>query len=464
LLLFSFFINAELNSQPQHYTVSKTPFSTWGNDEFSPVFFNNGIVYCSNLRDNSLIGFNDGQKRLFNIFYITKRDSILWNPPKLLSKELTTELNEGPVTFNPDGKIIYFSRNNSIGKYLKSISDTSNKLGIYKAELVNGIWTNATPFIYNNPLYNFCAPSIDPEGNRIYFSSDKPEGYGGMDIYYCERQGEGWNQPVNLGPAVNTKKNESFPFAVKFGKLYFASDGHKGFGGKDLYYTQEINGIWISPVHLDSAINSPYDDFGIVVDSTFGKGYFSSNRLRTDDIFSFKLAPVDFPDCDTIINNNYCYTFYDEHHQLIDTVQATYIWDFGGGIIRYGLEARHCFPGPGDYSVMLGIVDELTGDTIADKVYYEVKLENIEQAFIKSDDAGVAGKPLLFEGVTSDLKDTNITDFFWNFGDGFKPGGPIMSKAFRRKGEYIIKLGLLTGKDSLDVTHKICVLKKIKIN
>ena len=96
---------------------------------------------------------------------------------------------------------------------------------------------------------------------------------------------------------------------------YFASDGHKGFGGKDLFYTQEINGEWIAPVHLDSAINSTADDFGIVIDSTFENGYFSTNRRKTDDIFSFSSAPVEFADCDSIKENNYCFTFYDEKHQ-----------------------------------------------------------------------------------------------------------------------------------------------------
>ena len=190
-----------------------------------------------------------------------------------------------------------------------------------------------------------------------------PGGIGGMDLYYCDRHNNDWDQPVNLGPVINTSKNESFPFACKYGKLFFASDGHEGFGGKDLFYTQEINGEWIVPVHLDSAINSTADDFGLVIDSTFENGYFSTNRLKTDDIFSFSSAPVEFTNCDTIKENNYCFTFYDEQHQLIDTIPVIYQWDFGDGIIRIGKEVKHCFPGPGEYSVKLNIIDELTGDT-----------------------------------------------------------------------------------------------------
>ena len=243
-----------------------------------------------------------------------------------------------------------------------------------------------------------------------------------MDLYYCDRHNNDWDQPVNLGPVINTPKNESFPFACKYGKLYFASDGHKGFGGKDLFYTQEINGEWIVPVHLDSAINSTADDFGIVIDSTFENGYFSTNRRKTDDIFSFSSAPVEFTNCDSIKENNYCFTFYDEKQQLIDTVQVIYQWDFGDGIIHIGKEVKHCFPGPGKYSVTLTIIDELTGDTIAKQVEYKVELENIKQAYIKSDNVGMVDKSISFKGLTSDLKGIKITDYFWDFGDGFKPG------------------------------------------
>jgi len=273
-----------------------------------------------------------------------------------------------------------------------------------------------------------------------------------------------WDKPVNLGPLINTPRNESFPFACNFGKLYFASDGLKGLGGKDLFYTQQINGEWISPVHLDSAINSAADDFGIVVDSTFENGYFSTNRLKTDDIFSFKSAPVEFATCDSMKENNYCFTFYDEKQQLLDTLKAIYQWTFGDGIIYIGKEVRHCFPGPGEYSVSLTIIDELTSDTIAKRVEYKAELENINQPYISSDNVGSDDKSMSFKGITTDLKGIKITDFFWDFGDGFEQGGQSISHTFKKRGEYGVKLGLLSEKDSLGVVGKRCVIKKIKIN
>jgi PKD repeat protein len=464
ILLLALFFNSELNAQPDSYIVMPARFSSRTCDEFSPVFYKGGIVFCSNERNNSLVGYKDEQNRLFKIFFVTKRGSNGWNHPKILAKEITTAFNDGPATFNEKGNIIYYTRNNSIENVLRNISDTSNKLGIYSAELIDGIWTNIKPFDYNNPHYSLCTPALTPDGDRIYFSSDMPGGNGGMDLYYCERHNNSWDKPVNLGPLINTNKNESFPFACKYGKLFFASDGLKGFGGKDLFYTQQINGDWIVPVHLDSAINSPADDFGILVDSTLENGYFSTNRLKTDDIFSFSSAPVEFTSCDTAKENKYCFTFYDEKQQLLDTVKAIYQWTFGDGIIHIGKEVQHCFPGPGKYSVSLTIIDGLTGDTIAKRVEYKAELENINQPYISSDKVGMVDKSMSFKGVTSDLKGIRITDFFWDFGDGFKQGGQSISHAFQKKGEYAVKLGLLSERDSLGVAGKKCVIKKIKIN
>ena len=457
------FAKTDLYAQPRRFVVKPTSFSSRISDEFSPAYYKNGIVFCSNQRDNSLISYSNEKSRLYKLFFVARKDSTGWRSPEIFSKEITSGLNDGPATFDATGNIMYYSRNNPIENSFRNVSDTSNKMGIYSAELINGKWTNIKPFTYNNLLYSFGTPSLSPDGKRIYFSSDMPGGFGGMDLYYCDLENDAWGKPVNLGPVINTPKSESFPFAGNYSELYFASDGHKGLGGKDLYYTQQINGEWINPVHLDSAINSPFDDFGIVTDSTFENGYFSSNRRKTDDVFSFNTAPVDFNNCDTVKENNYCFTFYDEKYKSLDTIQTTYKWEFGDSVIYPGKEVRHCFPGPGNYLVKLSITDNLTGKMIAENVEYKVELKNIDQAYIKSSDDFKVGKPILFEGVTTDLKGITITDYLWNFGDGFKIGGPKMNTAFK-KGEYLVKLGLLTARDSLGTVQKKCIMKKIHVN
>lgn len=463
VLIFLLHLTTEIVAQNQHFTVKVAPFSSRIYDEFSPVFYKGGIVFCSNIPDNSLVTFKDENNRLFKLFYSKKMKGNGWKHPQLLSKEITSGFNDGPVTFNDSGNLLYFSRNNFIKSGLKNISDTTNKLGIYAAELVNGLWTNIKPFTYNNPHYSFCTPSLAPGAERIYFSSDMPGGYGGMDLYYCDKQNNDWGIPVNLGSEINTKKNESFPFICKFEKLYFASDGHNGLGGKDIYYTQQINGKWITPVHMDSAINSTADDFGLVMDSTMENGFFSSNRRKTDDIFSFRAVRMEFPSCDSLRENNYCFTFYDEQHLTLDSVPVSYHWDFGDGIILSGKEVKHCFPGPGDYTVKLNIRDELTGNSITKQVNYNVNLEDVEQVYINSYNVGLVNKPLSFDGLKSNLKNYRISDYLWNFGEGFKLGGNSMNISFNKKGEHLVSLGLIAEKDSMGVVSKRCVSKKIRI-
>ena len=90
--------------------------------------------------------------------------------------------------------------------------------------------------------------------------------------------------------------------------------------------------------------------------------------------------------------------------RLIDTIPVTYQWDFGDGIIRIGKEVKHCFPGPGEYTVKLSIIDELTGNTIAEQVEYKVELENIEQAYINSYNVGIVDKSISFDGAKTNLK------------------------------------------------------------
>ncbi len=462
IALILLFLKPGLNGQEPGFIIERAPFCSVLNDEFAPVFYGEGLVFCSNRRDNSLIGYRDDRNRLYKIFYSPRNGSS--KRIRLLSKDLTTYLNDGPVTFNKEMNVIYYSRNNNAGNYLGNISDTTNKLGIYRAELVNGTWTGIKPFEYNDPAFSVCMPSLDPDGTRLYFSSDMPGGYGGLDLYYCKRLNDGWDKPVNLGPVINTSKNESFPFAYYYNKLYYSSDGYQNSQGKDIYYTQEMNdGLWIAPVRLDSAFNSSADDFGIVFDSTLEKGFFSSNRLKSDDIFSFRTPPVEFTSCENISESNYCYLFYDERLHPGDTVRGEYTWDFGGGVIRTGTQVLHCFPGPGDYSVKLNILDTQSGDTLSEQVSYDINIEAIELAYINSYSSGIVDVPVRFDGLDMNLKDLRLTDYYWNFGDGFLPGGPVMQKTFRKNGSYTVQMGLLGEKDNLGNIQKRCFTKKIRI-
>ncbi len=462
MLFLCFFSESLLHAQNESFIVKRTSFSSRISNEFSPVYYKDGLVFCSNGCNNSIFGYNENEKGLYKIC-ISKKTNSGWKKPGLFDSDLTTLFNDGPVTFNSAGDYAIFSRNNRLAGVLGNVNDTTNKLGLFCAELTGEKWTHIVPYPFTDPAFNYSTPSLSPDDARLYFSSDKPGGYGGMDIYYSEKKGGKWNEPVNMGPEINTPHSESFPFAASDGKVFFSSDGLPGFGGKDIFYTRQTGEGWITPVHLDSAINSVADDFGLITDSTFEEGYFSSNRMKTDDIFSFQIYQPRFSHCDSIKENNYCFTFYDERQQLIDTVPVIYHWDFGDGKIRKGREVKFCFPGEGNYSVKLTIIDAIGGKAIADKVEYKVSLKDIEQALINSDNIGLVNQPVLFNGITGKLPDFTAKKYFWNFGDGFRPGSPEETRIFGKNGEYTVQLGLWGQKDSIGILPEKCFMKTIRV-
>lgn len=465
-LLITCFINHSSRGQTESYSVRLAPFSSNKYDEFSPVYYKHGIVFCSNRKNDVFITYSTSKKKeLLNMYYVKLvNDSINLESIEILSKELMTNFNDGPATFNKEVNVIYYSRNNEVNAKMRDVFDPKNKLGIYSAELMNGKWTNIKPFKYNSLNYSLTTPSLAPDGKRLYFASDMPGGFGGADLYYCKWNNNDWDEPVNLGKKINTTGNEAYPFASKSGELYFSSDGHKGLGKKDIFFSREVEGEWITPIHLDPPINSKEDDFGLITDLNLEEGYFSSRRKKTDDIFSFKTEIHQFYNCDSLQKNHYCFLFYDEGFPDVDTLPLRYEWDFGDGEKVVGLEVEHCFPGPGEYSVQLNIVDNNTGNTFFTQSSYNFELEDIEQPFINSPDAGVVGNKIDFDGLKTNLPDFEIADYIWNFGDGFKAKGPLVDHTYGKKGEYMVQLGLLGKKDSLDVIPKTCVYKKINIH
>ncbi len=209
--------------------------------------------------------------------------------PEEFSKDINTKYHEGPLTFSADGSLVIFTRNNyNEGKSRKS-SDNVTKLKLYTAELRDGGWANVRELPFNSDEYSSGHPALSRDGRSLYFVSDRPGGRGGTDIYVARFDNGTWSQPLNLGPQINTKGDEMFPFVDENGILYFASNGHPGsLGGLDIYYTSLNGGSEPQILHLDAPINSKADDFGLITDGSRSTGYFSSNRLNgDDDIFRF---------------------------------------------------------------------------------------------------------------------------------------------------------------------------------
>jgi len=449
-------------SGQQPGTVTRLPFCSNLENEFSPVYYKDGLIFCSDGRDNSPVGFTNGGNRVYKIYCVQTRKG-KWDKPELLAGELVSGMHDGPAFFCAADSQLYFSRNNNTTRALRNITDTTNKLGIYMTHRVGGTWSPARSFRYNENGYTLTTPTVSKDGGRMYFASDKPGGFGGLDLYYSDKVNGEWNPPVNLGPHVNTALNEDFPFAAAHGRLYFSSDGHPGLGGKDLYYSTEIDGQWISPIHLDSVLNSTADDFGLVTDYAYQNGFFSSNRRKTDDIYSYTAPLPVFTDCDTMVPNRYCYTFYDERQPPADTMPVEYRWDFGDERIRTGIEAGYCFPGPGTYLVKLRIVNTMTGKDVANEVEYVVNLDEIQQGRIHSPDLVTAGHSVAFDGLQSKMGEAKVTQYYWDFGEGFAPGGAEMDTVFERNGNHVVQLGLALASEGGSALQYVCVKKTIRV-
>ena len=207
----------------------------------------------------------------------------------LLKGSINTKYHEGPTAVFPDGSIM-FTRNNFINGSQQNSRDGINKLKLYTASGSN--LSNIKEFPYNNNDYSTGHPAINSDGTVLIFASDMPGGYGGSDLYYSLKSTSGtWSSPVNLGPKINTEGNELFPYLDKQENLIFASTGHAGLGGLDLFEVvlKDLKPVG-NPRNLGAPINSSKDDFSLIRSEDGKNGYFSSNRRGNDDIYGFKKA------------------------------------------------------------------------------------------------------------------------------------------------------------------------------
>ncbi len=450
--------------QTETYTVSKTSFSSDRHDEFCPVFFADGLVFTSNADVSSLASYLTSESNgVFNIFYTSKDDEGNWKSPRLFSRNIKTRYNDGPCTFNSRNDTIYYSRNLHVEGSLRRNAYARNKLGIFYSTHGEEEWDNTREMRVNNEWYNVTTPFLAPDGKRLYFSSDDPVGYGGTDLYYLPWKGNYWGDPVNLGPVINTKGNESYPFVNQAGELLFASDGHGGLGGKDIFYSRFADTAWISPIHIDAPVNSEHDDFGITTDPLMNEGYFSSNRDGSVDIYSFETLYPQIFYRDIQKENKYCFVFDDSGSVVLDTTSLQYLWTFGDDRSARGAVVEHDFPGPGDYDIRLNIIEKNTGRLFCSKLSYILKLRDFEQPYIDSPDAAVRGEAVEFDGTDSNLPGQEILSYSWDFGDGTKATGPVASHAYSKSGRYEVNLALGIKSTSTGKISRTGISKMIEV-
>ena len=314
------------------YTIDKTDVNSEFYD-YGPTFFGKQIVFTSSRSEgNQYSKIHAWTKQNFTDLFVASID----NDGRLgsvenFSKTVNTKFNESSPIFTKDGKTMYFTRNNyNAGKKRKS-DDKVIMEKIYKAELVNGEWTNVKELPFSSDNYKTAHPALSTDEKTLYFASDMPGSFGNSDLYKVSIDSNGnFGLPENLGTTINTEGRETFPFIDADNNLFFASDGHPGLGGLDIFEAKVNNNSFEKPVNIGKPLNSQLDDFGYVTNKD-GLGFFSSNRdggIGFDDIYTFRICTHTLSglitDIDTkeILPNSKVILYDDKMNKISETIAS----------------------------------------------------------------------------------------------------------------------------------------------
>ena len=274
----------KLGENPSFYKVKNLEMINTPSSEYSPVFLNNELYFTSS-RGNDKIYEATGTP-FTDIYKVASRGANvdLATVAPLPTGINSTNINDGCLTFSPDGKTMVFAKGNT-GKKKGAVD-----VDLYITRYRNNVWSEPVMININDPDWWDSAPAFSPDGRTLYFASNRKKGgYGGTDIYSAQMDTRGrFTRVRNLGPEINTPGDENFPYMAEDGKLYFASDGHPGYGGLDLFVVKRANGK-TSIVNLGQPMNSSGDDFAIFLFRP-DRGFYTSNReggKGDDDIYTF---------------------------------------------------------------------------------------------------------------------------------------------------------------------------------
>lgn len=286
---------ARLDEKHSYYKVKNLEAINSPASEYSPVYLNNELYFTSSRGDGKIY---EAEGKPFTDLYkvVTKGANVEINTMTKLPNGINEDVrNEGCVTFSPDGKTMVFAKGNSEKKKGGGVD-----VDLYISRLRNNVWSEPIPININTVIKNEAdgdarnfswdsSPAFAPDGRTLYFASNRKGGYGGTDLYSAQMDSRGrFSRVRNLGPEINTPGDEMFPYVAEDVKLYFASDGHPGYGGLDLFVVKRVNGK-TAIENLAQPMNSVGDDFSIFLFRP-DRGFFTSNReggKGDDDIYTF---------------------------------------------------------------------------------------------------------------------------------------------------------------------------------
>ncbi|CAM1333091.1 OmpA family protein [Tenacibaculum aestuariivivum] len=266
------------------------------NSDFGAYVHNNKFMFASSKNKNGKIykWNNEPYLDLYEAIIVESKDDVkIKNVVPIRSSEINSSFHESNIAITNDGKTMYFTRNNLTKREkLDYDKEGTSHLKIFKATLVRGEWTNVKELSINDDVYSSGHPALSPDNKTLYFTSDRPGGYGLTDIYKTAILSNGsYGEPVNMGENINTAGREMFPFVSKDYVFYFSSDGYENLGFLDIFKSDLLKNNLSEVSNMGAPFNSRYDDFSFFINQDNKTGYFSSNRPKgkgSDDIYSFE--------------------------------------------------------------------------------------------------------------------------------------------------------------------------------
>ena len=279
------------SQEKDRYKIQPQPFNIAQSD-FGPTPMGGGLLITSARKRAFFTRAVDARSGslFYDLYYVERTTKKKGYKIEALKGKVNTRFHEGPGVLSPDGKTLYFTRSNYFEGKRKKDTKGINNLKIFTAELQGKKWKNIQGMPFNNNEFSSGHPAISPDGKTLVFASNRPGSKGGSDLYMVQKTEKGWTEPKNLGSEINTAGDELFPSIDKNGNLYFASDGHPGFGGLDVFSSVKAKNGWGKPQNAGYPLNSSKDDFGVSLLKNSAKGYFSSDRAGgagSDDIYYF---------------------------------------------------------------------------------------------------------------------------------------------------------------------------------
>lgn len=281
----------QIKNDNERYTISNLAINSTFSD-YGVFQLKDSIIFTST-RETKDSKLDNWTKQPFSGLYSSKMNkSKLFESSKPILKNTIFNSNESTAILTKDGLTLYFTRNNFKKNKQKKNAKDEVSLKIYSANFKNGQWTNVVELPFNSDNYNCAHPALSADEKMLYFSSNMPGTLGQSDLYRVAVLADGkFGAPENLGITINTEGRETFPFLSSDDELFFASDGHLGLGGLDVFISKmNKDNSFSKPINLGSPINTAYDDFAYVVNLETQVGYFSSNRPEgkgSDDIYKF---------------------------------------------------------------------------------------------------------------------------------------------------------------------------------